>query len=54
MATQAIDGTVSLQSAIISYAEGFFLIGLICAVLLPLVALARISKEPMADMGAVH
>ncbi|GAB3641320.1 DHA2 family efflux MFS transporter permease subunit [Spirosoma arcticum] len=53
MATGALEGAVSTQAAVLSYAEGFMLIGIICAAVLPLVLLAKIKKgEPMeVSMG---
>jgi MFS transporter, DHA2 family, multidrug resistance protein len=54
MATGAIEGAVSTQAAIISYAEGFLLVGVICAVLLPLVFLAKIKKGEKIDLAAAH
>lgn len=54
MAAGAMEGTVSIQSAVLSYAEGFLLIGLVCACLLPLVFLARIKKGAAVDLGAAH
>ena len=44
MAMGAIEGAVSTQAAVISYAEGFMLIGVILAVVLPLVLIAKIKK----------
>ena len=49
-----MEGAVSLQSAVISYGEGFLLIGIICAVCLPLVFFAKIKKGQQVDLGAVH
>lgn len=54
MASGAIEGAVSTQSAMISYAEGFFLVGIICAICLPLVFFAKIKKGEIVDVGAVH
>jgi MFS transporter, DHA2 family, multidrug resistance protein len=54
MAAGALEGAVSLQSAVISYGEGFLLIGIICAVLLPLVFFAKIKKGEKVDVGAAH
>ena len=53
MATGALEGAVSQQAAVISYAEGFMLIGIICAAVLPLVLLAKIEKGPV-NLGAAH
>ena len=44
MAMGALEGAVSIQAAVIGYAEGFMLIGIICAVVLPLVLVAKIEK----------
>ena len=54
MAAGAMEGAVSLQAAIISYAEGFLFIGIICLAVLPLVFFAKIKKGQQADIGAVH
>ncbi|MBC7935552.1 MAG: MFS transporter, partial [Rhizobacter sp.] len=54
MADAAMEGVVSFQSAVISYSEGFLLIGIICAVLLPLVFLAKIKKGEKVDVSGAH
>lgn len=54
MAVGAMEGAVSLQSAVISYAEGFLLVGIICAICLPLVFFAKIKKGEKVDLGAAH
>ena len=54
MASAAIEGTVSFQSAVMSYAEGFLVIGLICAAVLPLVFLAKIKKGEVVDVSSAH
>ncbi len=54
MAVGAIEGTVSVQSAIISYAEGFLVIGIFCAIILPLVFFAKIKKGEKIDLGSSH
>jgi MFS transporter, DHA2 family, multidrug resistance protein len=54
MAAGAMEGAVSTQSAILSYAEGFLLVGLICAVLLPLVFFAKIKKGEKLDLSGAH
>ena len=54
MATGAMEGLVSSQSAMISYAEGFLMIGIICAVCLPFVFFAKIEKGSVVDVGAAH
>ncbi len=54
MASGAMEGIVSLQSAVISYGEGFLLIGIICAIVLPLVFFAKVKKGEIADVGSAH
>jgi MFS transporter, DHA2 family, multidrug resistance protein len=54
MAAGAMEGAVSLQSAIFSYAEGFLVIGIICAVCLPLVFFAKIKKGEVVDVSSAH
>ena len=54
MAVGAIEGAVYYQSAVISYAESFLIIGVICAVCLPLVFLAKIKKGEIVDVVAAH
>ena len=54
IAAGAMEGTVSYQSAVISYAEGFLMIGIICACILPLVLFAKIKKGEVVDVGTVH
>lgn len=54
MASGAIEGSVSYQSAVISYAEGFLVIGIICAVCLPLVFFAKIKKGEIVDVNSAH
>jgi DHA2 family multidrug resistance protein len=54
MAAGAVEGTVSLQSAVLSYAEGFLLIGAFCAIVLPLVFFARINKGQPVELGSSH
>jgi DHA2 family multidrug resistance protein len=54
MAAGAMEGAVSLQSAVISYAEGFMLIGIICAVCLPFIFFAKIKKGEIVDVSSVH
>nr|MCU0374659.1 DHA2 family efflux MFS transporter permease subunit [Chitinophagaceae bacterium] len=54
LATAAIEGTVFVQSAILSYAEGFMLIGIFCAVVLPLVYFSKITKGQPVDLTAAH
>lgn len=54
MAAGAIEGTVSTQSAIISYAEGFLFIGIICTLVLPLIFFAKIKKGEKVDLGSAH
>ena len=54
MAAGAIEGAVSNQAAIISYAEGFLLIGIICLAVLPLVFFAKIKKGEIVDVSGAH
>jgi MFS transporter, DHA2 family, multidrug resistance protein len=54
MAAGAMDGAVSFQSAVISYGEGFLLIGLICLCILPIVFLAKIKKGTALKLDGVH
>jgi MFS transporter, DHA2 family, multidrug resistance protein len=54
MAAGAIEGAVSYQSAVVSYAEGFLIIGIVCAICLPLVFFAKIKKGEIIDVGAAH
>lgn len=54
MAAGALEGAVSFQSAVISYGEGFLLIGLICLCILPIVFFAKIKKGEKIDVGAAH
>ncbi len=53
MAMGALEGAVSTQAAVISYAEGFMLIGVILAAVLPLVLIAKIEKGSVV-VGAAH
>jgi MFS transporter, DHA2 family, multidrug resistance protein len=54
MATGAMEGAVSFQSAVISYGEGFLLIGIICLCILPIVFFAKIKKGASMKLEAVH
>ena len=54
MATRAIEGAVSYQSAVLSYAEGFLLIAIVCACILPIVFLAKFKKGSAVDLGSAH
>ncbi|MCU0338076.1 MAG: MFS transporter [Sediminibacterium sp.] len=54
MASAAIEGAVSTQAAILSYAEGFMLIGLFCVLVVPLIFFAKIKKGQPIDLGASH
>jgi len=54
MAAGAMEGAVSTQAAIISYAEGFLLIGIICLAVLPLVFFAKIKKGEIVDVSGTH
>lgn len=51
MAAGALEGAVSFQSAVISYSEGFLLIGIIFQCILPLVFFAKINKGEKVDLG---
>jgi MFS transporter, DHA2 family, multidrug resistance protein len=53
MATGALEGALSTQAAILSYGEGFMVIGLLCLAVIPLVFLARIKKGEVT-IGAAH
>jgi len=54
LASGIMNGTLESQSAMISYGEGFMLIGIICAVILPLVFFARVKKGEIADVAGAH
>ena len=54
MATGALEGAVSTQAAVLSYAEGFMLIGIVCAAVLPLVLLAKIKKGEPVEVSIGH
>jgi MFS transporter, DHA2 family, multidrug resistance protein len=54
MAAGAMEGAVSFQSAVISYGEGFLLIGLICLCILPVVFFAKIKKGASLKIEGVH
>ena len=54
MAAGAMEGAVSTQAAIISYAEGFLLIGIICLLFIPLVFFAKIKKGQNVDVSGAH
>jgi len=54
LAQGALEGAVSTQAAILSYAEGFMLIGVICIVAIPLVLFARFRKGDVVEVGAAH
>jgi DHA2 family multidrug resistance protein len=54
MAMGIMNGTLTTQSAIISYSEGFMMIGMICAAILPLVFLAKIKKGQPLEVGSAH
>ena len=49
-----MEGAVSYQSAVISYGEGFLLIGLICLCILPIVFFAKIKKGESLKVEGVH
>ena len=54
MAMGIMNGTLSAQSAVISYSEGFMMIGVICAAILPLVFLAKVKKGQALEVGSAH
>jgi len=54
MAMGIMDGTLSVQSSMIAYSEGFMMIGIICAVILPLVFFARIKKGEVLTVEGGH
>jgi MFS transporter, DHA2 family, multidrug resistance protein len=54
MAIASLNGIVSAQSAMISYAEGFLMIGIICAAILPLVFFAKIKKGETTSIEGIH
>ncbi|BAV06194.1 MFS transporter, DHA2 family, multidrug resistance protein [Filimonas lacunae] len=54
MAMGVMNGSLSVQSAVISYSEGFMMIGIICAAILPLVFLSKIKKGESLEVGGVH
>jgi len=54
LAMGIMNGSLSTQSSILAYSEGFMMIGIICAVILPLVFLAKIKKGEIADIGGAH
>jgi DHA2 family multidrug resistance protein len=49
-----MERSLSTQSSIIAYGEGFMMIGVICAVILPLVFMARIKKGEALEVGSAH
>ncbi len=55
MAVGALEGIVSKQAAIISYAEGFMLLAFVCMAAVPIVLFARFRKGgPTVDLSAAH
>lgn len=54
MALGLMDGTLSRQSSMVAYSEGFMFIGIICAAILPLVFLAKIKKGEAVVVGGAH
>ena len=54
LAHGALEGIVSAQAAIVSYSEGFMLIGLICMVTIPLVLFARYRKGEAVVVSGAH
>lgn len=49
-----MNGALTTQSSILAYSEGFMMIGIICAFILPLVFLAKIKKGEQVDIGGAH
>lgn len=54
MAMSMTDISLNTQSAVVGYSEGFMMIGIICAVILPLVFLAKIKKGEGLPVEGVH
>ncbi|SEV88006.1 MFS transporter, DHA2 family, multidrug resistance protein [Chitinophaga sp. YR573] len=54
MAMGMMEGSLNVQSSILAYGEGFMMIGIICAVILPLVFLAKIKKGESVNIGGAH
>jgi len=54
MAMGIMNGTLNLQASVIGYSEGFLAVGIICAVMLPLVFLAKIKKGEAQAVGGGH
>ena len=54
MAAGAMEGAVSTQAAIISYAKEFLLVGIICLAVLPLVFFAKIKKGEIVYVSGTH
>jgi MFS transporter, DHA2 family, multidrug resistance protein len=52
LAYGALEGALSTQAAIISYGEGFMLIGVLCMFAIPLILFTK--KGEITDLGAVH
>jgi len=49
-----MEGTMNLQASVIGYSEGFLAVGIICAVMLPLVFFAKIKKGEATAVGGGH
>lgn len=54
MAMGIMDRALSGQASVVAYTEGFMMIGIICAVILPLVFIAKIKKGESLNSGGVH
>ncbi|MBE9601586.1 DHA2 family efflux MFS transporter permease subunit [Pedobacter sp. MC2016-24] len=54
MAMATMNGTLNVQSAVVSYGEGFLLIGVMCAVVIPLIFFARIKKGESIVVDSAH
>jgi MFS transporter, DHA2 family, multidrug resistance protein len=46
--------SLNTQSAVVGYSEGFMMMGIICAFILPLVFLAKIKKGEGLPVEGVH
>ncbi|SFD15313.1 MFS transporter, DHA2 family, multidrug resistance protein [Chitinophaga sp. CF118] len=54
MAMGIMERALSGQSSVLAYSEGFMMIGIICAVILPLVFIAKIKKGESLSSGSMH
>lgn len=54
MAMGIMERSLFVQSSVLAYGEGFMMIGIVCAVILPLVFLAKIKKGESLNAGSVH